>query len=346
MFKNLLGIFSKDMGVDLGTSNVLVYVKDKGLVVNEPSVVAINARTDQVMAVGEEARKMIGKTPPHIVASKPLVDGVISDFEVTEKMMEYFIRKVHQKTSNIFVRPRVIVGIPLDITEVEKKAVEDAALQAGAREVFLVENVMAAAIGNRLPVQEAAGNMVVDIGGGTTEIAVISLGGIVTWKSIKVAGNRLNNNIIDYARDNFSILLGERMAEEIKMKIGSAYPLKQPLETKMRGRDMLTGLPKESVINDSQVRDALQRSVRIMVENIKNTIESTPPELVADIYQRGIVLSGGGALLRGLDELIKTEIKIPVHISDDPLTAVVRGMGIILEDLDNLKDILVPPDKG
>lgn len=328
------------MGIDLGTANTLVYVKDKGIVINEPSVVAINSKTDQILAVGEEARRMVGKTPSHIIASRPLVDGVISDFEVTERMLKHFIEKVHQESFSVLPRPRIVVGIPLGVTEVERKAVEDAALSAGARQVFLIEEPMAAAIGARLPIQDASGNMIVDMGGGTTEIAVISLGGVVTWKSIRTAGDELDQNIIQYARDHFNLLLGERTAESIKTKVGSALTMAEPLETTMRGRDLITGLPKEVVINSNQVREAISRSLRLIVENIKTTIEITPPELVADIYERGIILSGGGALLKGLDRLIQEETKIPVRVTDDPLTAVARGAGIVLEDLENLKEVL------
>lgn len=335
-----LGRFSKDMGIDLGTANTLVYVRDRGIVINEPSVVAINTRNDQILAVGIEAQKMIGKTPAHIVASRPLVDGVISDFEVTEKMLKYFIDKVHRESFSVLPRPRIVIGIPLGVTEVERKAVEDACLNAGAREAFLIEEPMAAAIGSRLPIQDASGNMVVDIGGGTTEIAVISLGGVVTWKSLRTAGDELDQNIIQYARDHFNLLLGERTAESIKILIGSALPSDEPQETTMRGRDLITGLPKEVVINSNHVREAINRSLRQILEGIKTTIEITPPELVADIFERGIVLSGGGALLRGLDALIHQETKIPVHITDDPLTAVARGAGIVLDDLENLKDVL------
>jgi len=340
IFNNVLGRFSKDIGIDLGTANTLVYVKDKGIVINEPSVVAINNRNDQILAVGEEAQKMIGKTPSHIVASRPLVDGVISDFEVTEKMLKYFIDKVHRDSFSVLPRPQIVIGIPLGITEVERKAVEDACLNAGARITFLIEEPMAAAIGARLPIQDAAGNIIVDIGGGTTEIAVISLGGVVTWKSLRIAGDELNQNIIQYARDHFNLLLGERTAEQIKIKIGSALPSEDPLETVMRGRDLLSGLPKEVTVNSNHVREAIARSLRIIVDSVKSAIEITPPELVADIYERGIVLSGGGALLKGFDTLIKQETKIPVHITDDPLTGVARGTGIVLDDLDNLKEVL------
>lgn len=342
IINNILGRFSKDIGIDLGTANTLIYVKDKGIVINEPSVVAINKRTNQVLAIGNEAKKMVGKTPGHIVATRPLVDGVVSDFEVTEQMLRYFIEKVHQEGFTIFPRPRVVIGIPSGVTEVERRAVEDACVSAGARQAFLIEEPMAAAIGARLPVQDASGNMIVDIGGGTTEVAVISLGGLVTAKSLRIAGDELNQNIIEYARSEFNLLLGERTAEDIKITIGSASKLEEPLETTMRGRDLVTGLPKEVVINDEQVREALARSVRIIVNSIKTTVEETPPELVADIMKRGIILAGGGSLLRGLDKVLAEQTQIPVHIADDPLTCVVRGCGIVLEDIDALKDVLIP----
>jgi len=340
LLDNFFGKFSKDIGIDLGTANTLVYVKDKGIVINEPSVVAINTRNDQILAVGEDAQKMIGKTPSHIVASRPLVDGVISDFEVTEKMLKYFIDKVHRESFSISPRPQIVIGIPLGVTEVERKAVEDACMSAGARVAYLIEEPMAAAIGARLPIQDASGNMIVDIGGGTTEMAVISLGGVVTWKSLRIAGDELDQNIIQYARDHFNLLLGERTAEQIKLRIGSALPMEEPHETTMRGRDLISGLPKEVTVNSNHIREAIGRSLRIIVENIKSTIEITPPELVADIFERGIMLSGGGALLKGFDKLIKQETKIPIHVTDDPLTAVARGAGIVLDDLENLKEVL------
>jgi rod shape-determining protein MreB len=341
MLNKIFGRFSRDMGIDLGTANTLVYVKDRGIVINEPSVVAINTRTDEILAVGEEAQKMVGKTPSHIIASRPLVDGVISDFEVTERMLKHFIDKVHHESFAILPRPRVVIGIPLGVTEVERKAVEDATLHAGAREVYLIEEPMAAAIGTRLPIQDATGNMVVDIGGGTTEIAVISLGGVVAWKSLRTAGDELNENIVSYARDHFNLLLGQRTAEEIKIAIGSASDEVEEQSAEMRGRDLISGLPKEVTITSSQVREAIARSTRLIIDNIKSTIENTPPELVADIYARGIVLCGGGALLRGIDRAISRETEIPVHIADDPLTCVVRGTGIVLEDLDHLRNVLV-----
>jgi len=326
----------------LGTANTLVYVKGKGIVVNEPSVVALNIKTKQILAIGEEAKKMVGRTPANIVASRPLVDGVVSDFEVTEIMLKYFIDKVHKESFALFPRPRVVVGIPSGVTEVEKRAVEDAAKNAGAREAYLVEEPMAAAIGARLPIQEAAGTMVVDIGGGTTEVAVISLGGVVAARSIRIAGDELNEDIIQYARDEFNLLLGERTAEDIKIAIGSAYPLDKKLEAVMRGRDLVTGLPKAIPVDSDQIRQALAKSVNILIDSIKITIEETPPELVADIMEQGIFLAGGGALLKGLDQLVTLTTKMPVHMANDPLTCVVRGTGLILEDLDSLRGVLVP----
>ncbi|MFH1890356.1 MAG: rod shape-determining protein [Candidatus Kuenenbacteria bacterium] len=343
MFKRLFKGLTKDIGIDLGTTNTLIYVRGKGIVINEPSVVAINTRNDQIIAVGDDAKKMVGKTPSHIVAVKPLVDGVISDFEVTEKMLKYFMDKIlSDKLGFVGVKPRVVIGIPLDVTEVERKAVEDAALGAGAGKVFLVEEPMAAAIGARMPVQESTGNLIVDMGGGTTQIAVISLSGVVSWKSIRVAGDTMNKNIIQYVRENFNLLIGDTTAEKIKIKVGSVFPREKTVDMPVSGRDLVNGLPKEVVISDVEVRDAISRSVKTIVVNIKNAIEATPPELVADIYKRGIVLSGGGAMLNGLDVLIKQETKIPVIVIDDPLTSVVRGAGLILEDIEGLEDVLIP----
>ncbi|MBU0624768.1 rod shape-determining protein [Patescibacteria group bacterium] len=342
MFNSFWGKFSKDLGIDLGTANTLVYCKDKGIMVNEPSVVALNSRTGQIVAVGRLAKDMIGKTPAHITTVRPLVSGIISDFEVTEKMLKFFIERIHHGGFAMMPRPKVVIGVPLDLTEVERKAVEDAALNAGAREVYLVEEPMAAAIGARLPITEPVGNMVVDIGGGTTEIAVISLGGVVTWKSLRVAGDEMNKNIVNYARENFSLMLGERVAENIKICIGTAMELDEPLEIEMRGRDMITGLPKEILVNDKQIRQALARSVKKIVESIKAALEITPPELVADIYERGIVLTGGGALLKGLDTVISNAAEIPVRITDDPLTCVVRGAGFLLDDMRLLQTVALP----
>jgi rod shape-determining protein MreB len=341
IIEKLFGNFSKDIGIDLGTANTLVYVKGKGIVINEPSVVAVNKKTGQVLAIGKEAKKMVGKTPGHIVATRPLVDGVVSDFEVTEQMLKYFIDKVHQDSFSLFSRPRVVIGIPSDITEVEKRAVIDATINAGAREAYLIDEPMAAAIGARLPVQEAAGNMVVDIGGGTTDIAVISLGGVVTSRNLRVAGDEMNEDIIRYSRDEFNLLIGEKTAEDVKIAIGSAYPLKEKMQMSVRGRDLVSGLPKEITLNDEQVMEALSRSIKIIVNNIRATIEETPPELLADIMQKGIILAGGGSLIRGLDKLVANQTEMPVRMMEDPLTAVVRGTGIVLEDIESLREVLV-----
>ena len=346
MFKKIFKKISKDIGIDLGTATTLVYVKGQGIVINEPSVVAINQKTGQILAIGNEAKKMIGRTPAHISATRPLVEGVISDFEVTEQMLRYFINKVHKGTFNILPRPRIVVGIPSGITEVEKKAVQDAAMNAGAREVYLVEEAMAAAIGARLPVQEALGNMIVDIGGGTADIAVISLGGIVASRTLRIAGDKLNEDIMNYAQDELKLILGEKTAEDIKIAIGSAYELEELLESPMRGRDLVTGLPKEIIVDDAQIRKALSRSVKMIIEAVKETIENTPPELVADIMNRGIIMVGGGSLLRGFNKLLEEETKMPIKVEEDPLTTVARGTGIILEDVEKLKEILVPLDYG
>lgn len=342
MFDNFFGKFSKDLGIDLGTSHTLVYSKEGGIIINEPSIVAVNIRTDQILAVGKDAKDMLGKTPPHISITKPLQKGVISDFEVTEKMLKYFIDKAYTDSFTFVPRPRIVIGVPLETTEVERKAVEDAALSAGARKVYLVENPMLAALGARLPLSESIGMMIVDLGAGTTEIAVMSLAGIVTWKSLDIAGDELNKNIIQYARDMFNLLLGERVAEKVKMRIGSAIPQEAPLEIEMRGRDLITGLPREIIVNDTQIREAMDRSIRTIIEQIKATLEKTPPELVADIYERGIVLTGGGALLRGLDILISRHAEIPVRVAEDPVTSVVRGAGLLLENEELLKDISLP----
>ena len=346
MFNRLLGRISHDIGIDLGTANTLVYVRGKGVVVNEPSVVAINQITKQVLAIGEAARKMVGRTPAHIVAIRPLVDGVISDFEVTEQMLKYFISKVHETGFALLRRPRVVVGIPYGVTEVERRAVEEAAMNAGAREVYLIEEPVAAAIGARLPIQEAAGSFIVDIGGGTTEVAVISLGGIVASRSLRVAGDELNENIKEYAREELKLLIGDRMAEEVKVKIGSALPYREKGESMpIRGRDLVTGLPKQMMITDEQVRLAMRKSIKLIVDSIKTTIEETPPELVADIIDRGIVLAGGGALLRRFDRLISDATATKVIIADDPLTCEVRGTGVVLEDIDQLRGVLLPSQR-
>ncbi len=341
-FNPFMSLFAQDVGIDLGTANTLVYVRGKGIVIKEPSVVAVNERTKKVLAIGEEAKKMVGRTPSHIVAIRPLVDGVISDFEVTEAMLRYFIEKVNKERFSPLSRPRVIVGIPYGVTEVERRAVEEGALNAGARQVYLIEEPVAAAIGARLPIHEPSGSMIVDIGGGTTEVAVMSLGGIVASRSLRVAGDELNQDIIQYARDSFNLLLGEKTAEDIKISIGSASSLSERLEVPMRGRDLVSGLPKEIVVNDEQIRESIRKSVKIIVDNIRITMEETPPELLSDIMERGVVLAGGGALLRGLDKLISEETQTMVRVADDPLTCVVRGTGVVLEDLDNLKEVLLP----
>ncbi|OGZ26695.1 MAG: rod shape-determining protein [Candidatus Nealsonbacteria bacterium RIFOXYB1_FULL_40_15] len=340
MIDRIFSYLSSNIAIDLGTANSLVYVQGKGIVINEPSVVAINQKTGHVLAIGEEAKKMVGRTPAYIVASRPLVGGVVSDFEITEQMLKYFIEKVHKRKFLIGPRPRVIVGIPFGVTEVERKAVRDATRNAGAREVFLIEEPMASAIGARLDVQEAAGNFIVDIGGGTTEVAVISLGGIVLAKSLRIAGDKLNEDIISYAQEEYKLLIGERAAEEMKIGIGSAYPLKEKRELPLRGRNLITGLPEEIIVSDEEIRRAMEKSVKRIISAVKTTVEETPPELLADIMTKGIFLSGGGSLLKGLDVLIQQETKMPVRIIEDPMTAVVRGAGMVLENLDALQDVI------
>ncbi len=334
--------FSKDLGIDLGTANTLIFVKGKGMCVQEPSVVAVNIRNNQVLAVGEEARSMIGKTPPHILVTRPLQRGIIADFEVTEKMLRYFIEKIHRESSAFIPRPRVVIGVPLDVTEVERKAVADAVMSAGARAVYVVEEPVAAAVGIGLPISEPVGNMIVDFGGGTTEIAVISLNGVVTAKSIPIAGDELNRNIAQYARDVFNLLVGERVAEEVKILAGSAIPLAERIEVPIRGRDLLSGLPREILINDGQIREALARSIKAIIEQIKSILEITPPELVADIYRRGIVLTGGGSLLRGIAQAITEGTGLPVRIAEDPLLSVARGCGALNDQPSLLNDVALP----
>src|SRR3989339_323053 len=341
MFDNILNRFRKGLGIDLGTANTLIYVKGHGIVINEPSVVAVNTKTEQILAVGNEAREMLGKTPPHILTTRPLSGGIISDFEVAEKMLRYFFDKINESERQKFARPTVIIGAPLEITEVERKAISDAVISAGAKNVWVVEEPMAAAIGARMPIREPIGNIIVEIGGGTTEIAVISLSGIVKWRSIKIAGDELNRNIMQYARENFNLLLGEKQAEDIKIQIGSAVEIPQSAQYPMRGRDLVTGLPKEIMISDSEVRESMVKSLRTIVENIKATLEISPPELVADIHERGLLLSGGGALLKGLDQLIARATEIPVRVADDPLTSVVRGTGILLDEPELLSEVTV-----
>ena len=341
MLEKILSRFSNDIAIDLGTANSRVYVKGKGILIQEPSVVAVNQKTGQILAVGDEAKKMVGRTPAHITAVRPLVNGVISDFEVTEQMLRYFLEKAQKNKFFFSPRPRVILGIPCGVTEVEKKAAHDAIKSAGAREAFLIEEPMAAAIGARLPIEEPGGNLIVDIGGGTTEIAIISLGGIVLAKSLKIAGDRFNQDIINFVEEEYNLVIGERTAEEAKINLGSVFPLKEKKEMPLRGRNLISGLPEEILISDEDIRKALEKSVRQIINTIKLTIEESPPELLADIMKRGIHLAGGGALLRKLDTLISKETKIPTKIIDDPMTAVVRGAGLVLENLDQYHDILV-----
>jgi rod shape-determining protein MreB len=321
---------SSDLAIDLGTATTLVYVKGRGIVMCEPSVVAVQRGSSKVLAVGEEAKRMIGRTPTNISAIRPMKDGVIADFEVTEAMLRYFIKKVQPQKIN---KPLIVVAIPSGITEVEKRAVRDSALRAGAREVYLVEEAKAAAIGVGLPVQEPGGNMIIDIGGGTTDLAVISLDGIVVSKSIRIAGDEMDQAIIEHLRKAYNLMIGERTAEEIKIRIGSAYPLQDEMTMEVRGRDLITGLPKSVTITSEEIREALSVPIRAIVEAARGTLEKTPPELSADLIDRGIVLAGGGSLLRGLDKLIAEETGLPVHVAENPVTAVVLGVGKGLEDL-------------
>ncbi len=332
MIKKLLGRFSQDMGIDLGTANTLVHVAGRGIVLREPSVVAIDRENNSVRAVGDEAKQMVGRTPGHIVAIRPLKDGVIADFEITQKMLEHFIHRVHR--GHRFAFPRVMVGIPSGITEVEKRAVIEAAMTAGAREARTIEEPMAAAIGAGLPVCEPTGSMMVDIGGGTTEVAVISLGGIVTCRSLRIAGDEIDEAILAYVRRTFNMLIGERTAEFLKFEIGSAYALPEEISCEIKGRDLISGLPRSVRINSAEIREAIKEPVAEIVEAVKTTLEQSPPELSADVMERGIVLAGGGALLRGLDQLLAHETCIPVHIADDPLTCVALGTGETVESWD------------
>ena len=329
----------RDMAVDLGTANTLVYVRGRGTVLNEPSVVAINTKTGAILAVGSEAKRMIGRTPGHILAIRPLKDGVIADFDVTEKMLRYFIQKVHKR--RVLAKPRVVICVPSGITGVEQRAVEEAAIAAGARAAYIIEEPMAAAIGAGLPVHEPAGNMVVDIGGGTTEVAVISLGGIVTALSIRIGGDELDEAIIAYIKKEYSLALGERTAEEIKMAIGSAFPLPDEPNAEIRGRDLVTGLPKTIIVSSEEIRRAVEEPVNAIVDAVKSTLDRTPPELAADIMDKGIVLTGGGALLKGLDERLKHETGMPVHLTENPLSCVAIGSGKCLEEFEALKPMLI-----
>ncbi|MGH8869577.1 MAG: rod shape-determining protein [Actinomycetes bacterium] len=334
-----LSFIGRDMAVDLGTANTLVYVRGRGIVLNEPSVVAINTKTGGILAVGAEAKKMIGRTPGNIVAIRPLKDGVIADFDTTEKMLRYFIQKVHRRRR--FSHPRLVVCVPSGITGVEQRAVKDAGYAAGARKVYIIEEPMAAAIGSGLPVHEPTGNMVVDIGGGTTEVAVISLGGIVTSQSIRVGGDELDNAIIQYVKKEYSLMLGERTAEEIKMAIGSAFPMPDEPHAEIRGRDLVSGLPKTIVVSAEEVRKAIEEPVNAIVDAVKTTLDKCPPELSGDVMDRGIVLAGGGALLRGLDERLRHETGMPIHITDTPLDSVAMGSGKCVEEFEALQQVLI-----
>ncbi len=334
---SLFELFSFDLAIDLGTANTLIYMKGKGIIISEPSIVALDKISQKPVAVGKKAKEMLGKTPSNIVAVRPMKDGVIADFDITEKMLSYFIEKA--KDVKHFLRPRIIIGIPSGITQVEKRAVKDAAYRAKAREVYLVEQAMAAAIGAGLPIEEPGGNVIVDIGGGTTDVAVISLAGIVYAKSIKIAGDEMDEAIIQYIRKKYNLLVGERTAERIKIDIGSAYPLEKPLEMEIKGRDLTDGIPKTIIITDEEIREALTPVVNKLVEAIKDTLENTPPELAADIVDRGIVLAGGGSLLKNLDLLIREETKLPVFRAEDPASAVALGAGKMLENMELMRKI-------
>jgi len=335
MLDFLFSLFSNDMGMDLGTANSLIYVKDKGIVLREPSVVAIDKETRRVLAVGTEAKRMLGRTPANIISVRPLRNGVIADFEVTQEMIKYFIRKVHNRRS--LLHPRIVIGIPSGITEVERRAVQEAADQAGAREIYLIEEPMAAAIGADLPISEPHASMVVDIGGGTTEVAIISLGGMVVTKSIDIAGDEMDDCIIQYFRKKYNLIIGETTAEEVKFKIGSVYPLKEEKTMEVKGRDQAQGLPRTLTITSEEIRQALIEPARLIIDVIKNALEETPAELAADLVDRGLVIAGGGSLLRGITDLIRQETELPVHRAADPLSCVAVGTGKYLEELDNIK---------
>jgi rod shape-determining protein MreB len=341
LFTLVAGFFSNDMAIDLGTANTLVYVRSEGIVLNEPSIVAIHQANNTVLAVGKEAKAMLGRTPGNIVAIRPLKDGVIADFDVTEKMLGYFIRRVHRRRA--LVRPRIVIGVPSGITQVEKRAVRDSAMQAGAREVYLIEEPMAAAIGAGMPITEPGGNMIVDIGGGTTEVAVISLSGIVYSRSVRIAGDEMDEAIVQYIRKNYNLLVGERRAEEIKIRLGSAYPMGGERRTmEVKGRDLIDGIPKTIVIGDDEIRESLREPIMTIVDAVRTALERTPPELAADIVDKGIVLTGGGALLKGLDQLLRQETNLPITVAEDPLSCVALGTGKVLDELDLLKKVAIP----
>jgi rod shape-determining protein MreB len=342
----LLGLLSLDIGIDLGTANTLVSVRDRGIVINEPSWVAINKRTRRPLAIGAEAREMVGRTPSDIVAIRPLRDGVISEFEITEAMLKYFIDKAHEHSLVPFPRPRVVVGVPSGVTEVEKRAVYDATISAGAREAFLIEEPMAAAIGAGLPIIESHGSMIVDIGGGTSEVAIFAMGGIVVSRSIRVAGDEMDEDIIQYARNKYNLLIGERMAERVKIAIGSAFPMPEEKTITLRGRNLINGLPQAVEISSIELREAMAPSVNIIVDTVRDSLDETPPELIADLMEVGICLAGGGAQIKGLAERVEDAVKMRVWIAEDSMTCVARGAGLVLEDLDNFNRVLVGLDRG
>ena len=336
---SLLRYFSNDLAIDLGTANTLVYARNQGIVVREPSVVVVNQLTNRIEAVGAEAKEMLGRTPGNIESIRPMKDGVIADFEVTERMLEYFIKKAHGR--KMYVHPRIVIGVPSEITQVEKRAVKDSAMRAGAAEVFLVEQAMMAAIGAGLPITEPSGNMIVDIGGGTTDVAVISLAGTVYSRSVRIAGNEMDDAVIQYLKRKYNLLIGERTAEQIKIDLGSAFPLKEELRLEIKGRDLVEGVPKTLPIFDEEIREALAEPVSTIVEAVRMALERTPPELSADIMDKGIVLSGGGSMLRGLDQRLRNETGLPVVLAEDPLSSVVLGTGRVLEDIDLLRKVSI-----
>ncbi len=338
-FASLLRYFSNDLAIDLGTANTLVYARNQGIVVREPSIVVVNQLTNRIEAVGAEAKEMLGRTPGNIQSIRPMKDGVIADFEVTERMLEYFIQKAHNR--RMYVHPRIVIGVPSEITQVEKRAVKDSAMRAGAAEVYLVEQAMMAAIGAGLPITEPSGNMIVDIGGGTTDVAVISLAGTVYSRSVRIAGNEMDDAIIQYLKRKYNLLIGERTAEQIKMDIGSAFTLKEELRQDIKGRDLVEGVPKSLAVTDEEIREALAEPVTTIVEAVRMALERTPPELSADIMDKGIVLSGGGSMLKGLDQRLRNETGLPVVLAEDPLSSVVLGTGRVLEDIELLRKVSI-----
>ncbi len=342
----ILGLFSQDVGIDLGTANTLVSVRDRGIIINEPSWVAIRKRTREPLAVGAEAKEMVGRTPADIIAIRPLRDGVISEFEITEAMLNYFINKVHEQLLTPFPRPRVVVGIPAGVTEVEERAVRDAAIAAGAREAYLIEEPVAAAIGAGLPIMESRGSMIVDIGGGTTEVAIFSMGGVVVRRSVRVAGDEMDEDIVAYARNKYNLMIGERMAERAKIAAGSAFPMPEERTITLRGRNLINGLPQSVEISSIELREAMAPSINVIVDTVKDAIDETPPELVADLMEAGICLAGGGGKIRGLEDRIEDSVKIRVWVADDPMTCVARGAGTVLEDFDYWSRVLATDDRS